>query len=39
MPETGKRTGFASLEQLFVYLIDFCESQNDVVGELHNKLP
>lgn len=30
MPETGKRIGFASLEQLFVYLIDFCENQNGV---------
>ncbi len=25
MPEKGKRIGFASLEQLFIYLIDFCE--------------
>ncbi len=27
MPDSGKRTGFASLELLFVYLIDFCESR------------
>ncbi len=26
MPKTGKRIGFASLEQLFVYLIDLSES-------------
>jgi hypothetical protein len=26
MPETGKRIGFAGLEQLFVYLIDLSES-------------
>lgn len=25
-PETGKRIGFASLEQLFAYLIDMSES-------------
>ncbi len=29
MPETGKRIGFASLEQLFMYLIDLSENQND----------
>ena len=26
IPETGKRIGFASLEQLFAYLIDISES-------------
>ena len=26
IPETGKRIGFASLEQLFAYLIDWSES-------------
>lgn len=30
-PETGKRIGFASLEQMFAYLIDFIESNRDVV--------
>lgn len=25
IPETGKRIGFASLEQLFAFLIDFTE--------------
>ena len=30
MPETGERIGFANLEQLFVYLIDFSEGRNDV---------
>ncbi len=30
MPGTGKRTGFASLEQLFIYLIDFSECRNEV---------
>ncbi len=30
MPETGKRIGFASLEQLFIYLIDLSENRNDV---------
>ncbi len=30
LPETGKRIGFASLEQLFIYLIDFSESRNEV---------
>jgi hypothetical protein len=29
-PETGKRIGFASLEQLFIYLIDISESQKDI---------
>jgi hypothetical protein len=36
MPGTGKRTGFASLEQLFVYLIDISEGRNDV-QEKENK--
>jgi hypothetical protein len=27
-PETGRRLGFATLEQLFVYLADFCEGRN-----------
>ncbi len=36
MPETGKRIGFASLEQLFVYLIDFSESRNGV-QDIENK--
>lgn len=26
IPETGKRIGFASLEQLFAFLIDFTDS-------------
>ncbi|RPI87961.1 MAG: hypothetical protein EHM41_03130 [Chloroflexi bacterium] len=30
MLETSKRIGFASLEQLFIYLIDFSDSHNDV---------
>ena len=30
MPGAGKRIGFASLEQLFVYLLDLCENRNDV---------
>lgn len=30
MPETGKRLGFASLEQMFVYLIDLSESRDRV---------
>ncbi len=29
MPETGKRIGFASLEQLFMYLVDLSEHPND----------
>lgn len=28
--ETGKRIGFASLENLFVYLIDWSESNGDM---------
>jgi hypothetical protein len=28
-PETGKRIGFASLEQLFAYLIELSEKAND----------
>ena len=28
-PETGKRIGFASLEQLFAYLIDLSERDKD----------
>ncbi len=28
IPETGQRIGFATLEQLFVYLADFCEGRN-----------
>jgi hypothetical protein len=31
IPETGKRIGFASPEQMFVYLIDFIESNRDVI--------
>ncbi len=31
IPETGKRIGFASLEQMFAYLIGFIESNRDVV--------
>jgi len=27
IPETGKRIGFANLEQLFVYLMDLTEGQ------------
>ena len=30
IPETGKRIGFASLEQLFAYLIEVVESKADV---------
>ena len=30
IPETGKRIGFASLEQLFAYLIDLSESNSEV---------
>jgi hypothetical protein len=30
MPGTGKRIGFANLEQLFMYLIDLSENRNDV---------
>lgn len=30
LPGTGKRIGFASLEQLFVYLIDLSENRIDV---------
>jgi hypothetical protein len=30
MPGSGKRIGFASLEHLFVYLIDLSEGRNDV---------
>jgi hypothetical protein len=29
-PETGQRLGFATLEQLFVYLLDFCEGRIDI---------
>lgn len=29
MPETGKRIGFASLEQLFMYLVVLSENQNN----------
>jgi hypothetical protein len=34
--ETNKRIGFASLEQLFIYLIDLSESRADV-QEKENK--
>jgi hypothetical protein len=39
IPETGKRIGFASLEQLFAYLIDFIETNRDVIqtGENSNE--
>ena len=30
IPGTGKRIGFASLEQLFAYLMDLSESNSDV---------
>jgi len=30
IPETGKRLGFASLEQLFAYLIDLSEGNCDL---------
>jgi hypothetical protein len=30
IPDTGKRIGFASLEQLFAYLIDFSESDSNL---------
>ncbi len=35
IPETGQRIGFASLEQLFAYLIDFVEgiSVEQLTGE------
>lgn len=29
IPATGKRIGFASLEQLFIYLIDYSENRSD----------
>lgn len=29
MADTGKRIGFASLEQLFMYLVDLSENRND----------
>lgn len=29
-PETGKRTGFPSLEALFAYLMDRCEQLSDL---------
>jgi hypothetical protein len=37
MPETGKCIGFASLEQLFIFLIDISENRNDTCGENENK--
>jgi len=37
MPETGKRIGFASLEQLFGYLMDISESRNDVQDKENKK--
>ncbi len=30
IPESGKRIGFASLEQLFAFLVDFTESNCDI---------
>jgi hypothetical protein len=30
IPETGKRIGFTSLEQLFAYLMDVIESKGDM---------
>jgi hypothetical protein len=30
IPETGRRIGFASLEQLFAFLIDFTETSCDL---------
>jgi len=30
IPETGKRIGFSSLEQLFAFLIDFTETSCDI---------
>ena len=30
IPGTGKRIGFASLEQLIMYLIDLSENRNDI---------
>ncbi len=32
-PETGKRIGFASLEELFLYLMDLCECHADTAGK------
>ncbi len=34
IPETGKRIGFANMEQLFAYLIDFIE--NNAAGQESN---
>lgn len=36
IPETGRRIGFASLEQLFAFLIDFSECNCDM-GQLEDK--
>lgn len=36
IPETGRRVGFASLEQLFAFLIDFSECMCDM-GQLEDK--
>jgi hypothetical protein len=30
LPEFGQRLGFATLEQMFVYLLDYCEGRVDV---------
>lgn len=30
LPENGQRIGFATLEQLFVYLLDMCEGRTDI---------
>ena len=35
--KTGKRIGFASLEQLFVYLVDISEGRNDVQDNENNE--
>lgn len=36
VPEAGKRIGFASLEQLFAFLIDFSENDCDM-GKIEDK--
>jgi len=37
MPGTGKRIGFANLEQLLIYLIDLSENRNDIQNQENNE--
>lgn len=37
MADTGKRIGFANLEQLFMYLIDLSENRNDAQDQNHKE--